>query len=264
MDWQLKLSRALRVATEAARYAGAHLMHEFSRVGPEDAVEKGPGDFVTKTDRESERLIKQRIRMDFPDDVILSEEAGGPVPDSEFLWLVDPLDGTTNFIHRFPFFCVSIAFTANRRPEVGVIYDPLHDDIFTCKRDEGVWLNGSPILVSSCADPARAYVATGFPSRFREEADGYARGFRNVLTSVSGLRRGGSAALDLAYVACGRFDGFWEPRLASWDMAAGALLVETAGGVVSDESGKAWNFSSRGIIAGNPAIHPFLVRLLTA
>ncbi len=264
MDQNAKHSRALHVASEAARVAGAHIMQELPHIKPDDVKEKGPGDFVTQVDHTAERLIKERILKDFPNDAILSEEAGGGIPDAAELWVVDPLDGTSNFIHHFPLFCVSIAFTLNRRAEVAAVYDPVHDELFTGKRNEGAWLNDTPIAVSPCRDLSKAFIATGFPSRYKEEADNYVRQFRNISGAVAGIRRGGSAALDLAYVACGRFDGFWEPRLSPWDMAAGVLLINAAGGITTDERGHPWGLSSRGIIAGNPDIHPHLVRLLTA
>jgi myo-inositol-1(or 4)-monophosphatase len=264
MEWHQRLSRALRTATEASREAGTLIMQELAHLKPQDIQEKGPSDFVTRVDKASERLILDRIRKEFPDDKILSEEAGGTQPseDAEDLWVVDPLDGTSNFIHRFPLFCVSIAYCQRGRPVVGAIFDPIHQEMFTCKRDEGLWLNGAPIGVSAVADPGQAYIATGFPARFKKDAEPYFRQFRAVFEAVAGLRRGGSAALDLAYVACGRFDGFWEPRLAPWDMAAGMLMVEAAGGIVSDQAGGPWSLDAKGIIAGNPDMHPKLVALL--
>ncbi len=262
MEWNQRLSRALRTATDAAREAGTLVMQELAGLKPKDIEEKGPSDFVTRVDRASEALILDRIRREFPADKVLSEEAGGAVPDAEDLWVVDPLDGTSNFIHRFPLFCVSIAYCNRGRPEVGVIFDPVHQELFTCKRNEGIWLNGAPIGVSTQADPGKAFIATGFPARFKPEAAAYFAQFRAVFEAVSGLRRGGSAALDLAYVACGRFDGFWEPRLAPWDMAAGMLMVESAGGMVSDEAGGAWSLAAKGIIAANPDIFPKLTSLL--
>jgi len=264
MEWHVRLSRALRTATEASREAGALILQELSGLKPQNKKKKGPSDFVTRVDRASERLILDRIRREFPDDHILSEEAGGTAPgaDVEDLWVVDPLDGTSNFIHRFPLFCVSIAYCQRGRPVVGAIFDPVHQELFSCKRDEGVWLNGAPVNVSDVTDLGPAYIATGFPARFKREAEPYFRQFRAVFEAVAGLRRGGSAALDLAYVACGRFDGFWEPRLSPWDMAAGMLMVEAGGGVVSSEAGQPWSLDAKGIIAGNPDLHPKLVELL--
>lgn len=254
---------AMRVAIEAAREAGAYIMQELPRIKPEDIEEKGPADFVTRVDRTAENLINQAIRKEFPQDAILSEEAGGNVPDAEVLWVVDPLDGTTNFVHRFPLFCVSIALMIRRQPEVAVIYDPVHDELFTAQRESGLRLNDASIGVSTCSEMIHAYIGTGFPARYKEEADQYVRQFKQVFCASAGLRRGGSAALDLAYVACGRFDGFWEPRLSPWDMAAGVLLITAAGGVVSDERGQPWSLSAQGVIAGNPAIHSHLLNLLT-
>jgi len=263
MDWHIKLSRALRVATEAAREAGALILKELPLITAAEADEKNPGDFVTRVDKGAERIIMDRIRSAFPGDAVMSEETASGLPDAPDLWLVDPLDGTTNYMHHFPLFCVCIAYAVNRRPEIGVIYDPLHNDLFTCKRDEGVWHNGAPMSVSECREMKYAYVTTGLPSRFKEEADDFVRGFKNVFLGSAAVRRTGSAGLDLAYVACGRFDAFWEPRLSAWDMAAGSLLVTAAGGIVTDENGGPWSIQSRGIIAGNPAIHPEILKLVT-
>ena len=254
---------ALRVAIEAAREAGAYIMQELPRIKPEDIEEKGPADVVTRVDHTAESMINERIHKHYPQDAILSEEAGGTAPDAEVLWVVDPLDGTKNFVHHFPLFSVSIALMIRRQPEVAVIYDPVHDELFTAQRGSGVWLNGAPIRVSTCQGIVHAYIGTGFPSRYKEEADQYMRQFKQVFCASAGLRRGGSAALDLAYVACGRFDGFWEPRLSPWDMAAGVLLITAGGGVATDERGEPWSLSARGIITGNPATHPHLVTLVT-
>jgi len=263
MDWHIKLSSALQVAVSAAREAGAMILKELPSITAEEADEKNPGDFVTRVDKASEKIVRDRIQNAFPGDAIMSEETASGMPEAPDLWLVDPLDGTTNYMHHFPQFCVSIAYAVDRRPEIGVIYDPLHDDLFTCKRDEGVWHNGKSMAVSRCREMKYAYVTTGLPSRFKEEADGFMKGFKNVFLSAGGIRRTGSAGLDLAYTACGRFDAFWEPRLSPWDMAAGELLVRTAGGIVTDENGGPWNIQSRGIIAGNPAIHAEVLRLVT-
>jgi myo-inositol-1(or 4)-monophosphatase len=263
MDWHIKLSRAMRVATEAAREAGALMLKELPLITAAEADQKGPGDFVTRVDRESERIIRDRISKAFPGDAIMSEETGSGMPEAADLWIVDPLDGTTNYMHHFPQFCVCIAYAVNRRPEIGVIYDPLHNDLFTCKRDEGVWHNGTPMAVSDCHEMKYAYVTTGLPSRFKDQADDFMRGFKNVFLGSAAVRRTGSAGLDLAYVAAGRFDAFWEPRLSPWDMAAGSLLVTAAGGIVTDENGGPWSIQSRGIIAGNPTIHAEILKLVT-
>jgi len=261
-NWQATLSRAMRVAEEAARAAGDHILGEFRRLDPAEVEEKGPNDFVTRVDHEAERLIVDIIRKEFPDHRILAEESGGNIHNAGGLWLVDPLDGTTNFIHGFPVFCVSVAFALEGRSEVGVIYDPVHSETFSCKRDEGMWLNGAPVSVSQVTDLSRAYIGTGFASRYKDELGPWLGQLNDVCAAVSGIRKAGAAALDLAYVACGRFDAFWEPHLSPWDMAAGTLMVEAAGGRISDESGNPWKLGSHGIIAANADLHAPLLALL--
>ncbi len=265
MSWQVRLAKALQVASECARDAGKFVLHEMHSLRPEDVAQKAPRDLVTRVDRASEEMILGRLRKEFPDDMMLCEESGGGSPQDEHLWIVDPLDGTRNFVHRYPFFCVSIAHAVNGRVEVGAIYDPTHDELFACKRDEGVWLNGAPIGVSTCADFGQAFVCTGFPARFQSEMDEYLKQFSAVARAAAGIRRSGSAALDLAYVACGRFDAYFEPRLAPWDMAAGGLLVEVAGGTVTDLDGRPWSLDGGGILAANADLHaPLLTVLRTA
>jgi myo-inositol-1(or 4)-monophosphatase len=261
-NWQATLSRALRVSEEAARAAGDHIMGEFRRLSPAEVEEKGPHDFVTRVDHEADKLIVDRLRKEFPDHKIVAEESGGSLHHTGGLWLVDPLDGTTNFIHGFPMFCVSVAFAIEGRTEVGTIYDPVHGEMFACKRDEGMWLNSSPVSVSQVNDLSRAFVGTGFASRYKKELGPWMGQLNDVCTAVSGIRKAGAAALDLAYVACGRFDAFWEPHLSAWDMAAGSLMVEAAGGRVSDEAGNPWKLGSRGIIAANADLHAPLVSIL--
>jgi len=262
MDWHTKMTRALRVATDTARKAGKILVEELAGLKPEEIDEKGVNDYVTKVDRKSEDFIRAAIAKEFPGDDVIGEESGGPDGSVESLWVVDPLDGTHNYVHRLPHFSVSIAMMFNGRVEIGVIFDPIRNEMFACKRDEGVWLNDTPISVSSCGDMGRALVGTGLPARYRRDSGPFVAQLGRVIPVVASIRRSGSAALDLAYVACGRLDGFWETILSPWDMAAGGLLVETAGGVISDPSGNPWNLKSVGIVAGNPATHPALLKLL--
>ncbi len=256
------LPKALSVAIGIAREAGAYVKSEIAKFSREQASEKGPNDFVTHVDRRSEEMIKNRLNSEFPELPIVCEESGGKSGTDGDYWLVDPLDGTTNFIHGLPFFCVSIALASGGRPEIGVIYDPMHDELFASKRDEGVWLNDQPIEVSSNGDFGKCLIVTGIPAKFKDQAGKYLEAHERIFNSAASMRRTGSAALDLSYVACGRFDGYWEPFLSPWDMAAGVLLVETAGGAVSDEHGQPWTLDSKGIIAANLGVHAELLKLI--
>lgn len=257
-----RYAREFEIASLAAREAGLRMLAERAELDMDDIAEKGPNDFVTGADKALERLIRERIAGVFPDDMFLGEESGGEKPGSGRLWIVDPIDGTTNFIHRIPFSCVSIGLAVDGAVQVGAIYDPFQDELFAGLRDAGAWLNGVDMRVSSCAEVRRALIATGFPSRFKESMGAYLEQFGAVSRAAAGVRRAGSAALDLAYVACGRFDGFWEPRLSAWDMAAGALLVEIAGGITGDQEARPWTLEARGIIAANERIYPELSGLL--
>lgn len=261
-NWQMRMSSSLQVATEAVRTAGKQVLSSLDGLREEDITEKGPNDYVTRVDKASENTIRAIISKAFPEDSILGEETGGPIPKAEFLWIADPLDGTHNYIHGFPFFCVSLALAVNGRPEVGAIYDPKHDEIFLCKRDEGIWLNDKPISVSHNTAIDKALIGTGFPAKFKKESDYYVAQFTRVFKGSASIRRAGAAALDLAYVSCGRLDGFWEPRLSVWDMAAGGLMIEAAGGLIGNEEGGAWTLDSKGIICGNSDIYPQLARLV--
>lgn len=252
----------LEIASAAAREAGERMLAERPALSPADIAEKGPNDFVTEADKALERMIRARIAAAFPADEFLGEESGGQKSGSGRLWIVDPIDGTTNFIHRIPFSCVSIGLAVDGIMQAGAIYDPAHEELFSCLRGAGAWLNGRGIRVSSCSDMGRALIATGFPSRFKESMGPYLTQFAAVSRAAAGVRRAGSAALDLAYVACGRFDGFWEPRLSAWDMAAGALLVEMAGGIVGDQNARPWGLNALGITAANERLYPEFAGLL--
>ncbi len=258
-----RLGRALHVASEIATQAGKWIVTELPKLAANEVAEKGPSDFVTRLDKGSEAMILNRLMMDFPGDAILSEESGGSYANAEFAWIVDPLDGTNNVVHRIPRFCVSIAFLIKGRPEVAAVYDPTHDELYACKRDEGIWLNGRPTRVSKTSDPMRAYVATGLPARHRELIPAWIDQLNRVSVAFGTTRKTGSAVMDLASVACGRMDAYWEPKLAPWDMAAGSLLVEAAGGIVTDEKGGKWTIDSQGIIASNSALQPLLLKSIT-
>ena len=253
----------LNFAIQTARDAGRLLAEKFGRAL--QVSNKGEIDLVTEADLASERLIIERVRSYHPRHSILTEEAGDVVAaggaQSEFKWIVDPLDGTTNYAHGYPVFCVSIALEHLGRVVVGVVYDPFRDELFAAERGEGATLNGRRVRVSATDDLGGALLCTGFPYDVRERGD-FARHFRNFIMSAQSVRRDGAAALDLAYVACARFDGFYEEGLRPWDVAAGVLLVEEAGGRVTHYDGQAFNHYRPPIAASNGLVHEAMLSVL--
>ncbi|MGA3161135.1 MAG: inositol monophosphatase family protein [Terracidiphilus sp.] len=254
-------------ATAIAREAGARLREFFSQGVATEY--KGDVDLVTVADRTAEKLIRERLSAAFPEHGIFGEEGTRDRLDGEFRWYVDPLDGTTNFAHGLPQFCVSMGLEQRCKglaPDedgtmvAAVIYDPLRDDLFTAERGRGARLNGRPMHVSSTPELAEALVATGFPSRKRNESPNI-HFYHEFCMRSHGVRRAGSAALDLAYVAAGRLDAFWEFNINPWDTAAGYLLVEEAGGQMTGFSGKPFRLDSREILASNGLIHAELMGL---
>ena len=253
----------LNFAIQTARDAGRVLAEKFGRAI--QITNKGDIDLVTEADLASERLIVERIRSYHPRHSILSEEAGDVIAiegeQSEYKWIVDPLDGTTNYAHGYPAFCVSVALEHLGRVCLGVVYDPLRDELFAAERGEGATLNGRRVRVSETDDLNRALLCTGFPYDVRERND-FARHFRNFIMSAQSVRRDGTAALDLAYVASGRFDGFYEEGLRPWDVAAGVLLVEEAGGRVTHYDGKPFQIYTPPIAASNGLVHDAMLEVL--
>jgi len=246
----------VRHAAEIAREAGALLMEHFRR---HVTVEyKGEADLVTIADRQSETLIRERIRRQWPTHDIMGEEGGLHDTGSEYRWYVDPLDGTTNFAHGFPVFCVSLALEYKGTRIVGVVFDPTRDELFTTERGGGAYLNHNRIHVSKVANLAECLVATGFPSHKRHKNPNIFF-YHQITLHTHGVRRAGSAALDLCCVACGRFDGFWEFNLNPWDTAAGVLMVDEAGGKVSDFRGGPFQLNSRETLASNGLVHDALL-----
>jgi len=242
--------------TAIAREAGALLMEFFDK---NIKIEyKGDADLVTAADRNSEALIRERIRQAWPGHDVLGEEQGLSDTGSEFRWYVDPLDGTTNFAHGFPVFCVSMALQHKGVTVAGVCYDPTRDEMFAAERGKGATLNDRPIHVSKTAKLAESLVGTGFPSHKRHKNPNI-HFYHQITLRSHGVRRAGSAALDLCYVACGRTDGFWEFNLNPWDTAAGVLIVEEAGGRVTDFSGGPFQLNSRETLASNGLIHDALM-----
>ena len=253
----------LNFAIQTARDAGRILVERFGRIT--QISNKGEIDLVTEADLATERFIIERIKSHYPRHAILAEESDASgikhEGQSDLKWVIDPLDGTTNYAHGYPTFCVSIALEREGRIELGVIYDPMRDEMFAAERDEGATLNGRRIHVSEIDDLNSAMLCTGFPYNVREMGD-FARHFYNFIMHAQAVRRDGSAALDLAYVACGRFDGFWEEGLRPWDVAAGVILIEEAGGRVSYYDGSPFNIYTPPILASNGLVHEAMMRVL--
>jgi myo-inositol-1(or 4)-monophosphatase len=225
---------------------------------------KGEINLVTEADLLSEALIKDRIRNHFPRHDILAEESAGTANGSPFRWIVDPLDGTTNYSHGYPIFCTSIALEVEGEILLGAVYNPMLKELFLAEKGRGAFLNGRRLSVSRTASLDRGLLATGFPYDLRADRNNNMNYFRALAMSAQAVRRAGSAALDLAYVAAGRFDGFWELKLMPWDTAAGALLVTEAGGAVSDLHGAPFHLHSPHMIAGNGLINDELIRIIAA
>ncbi|KUG23441.1 inositol-1-monophosphatase [hydrocarbon metagenome] len=223
---------------------------------------KGDIDIVTEADKMSEDLIIEEIKRNFPDHGILSEESPAITGTGKLRWIIDPLDGTTNYAHGYPVFCVSIALENEGVVVLGIIYDPMREDMFVAERGEGAYLNNKKINVSSVKDISRSLLATGFPYDIRESKNNNLDYFNKMAVRVQAIRRAGAAALDLAYLAAGRFDGFWELKLKPWDTAAGCLMVTEAGGVISDIAGQKWHLQSSNLLASNGLIHDQMIDIL--
>ncbi len=253
----------LNFAIQTARDAGAILI---DRLGRAQISNKGDIDLVTEADLAAEKLIIERIQSYYPRHAILAEESGASeeiAGQSEWKWIIDPLDGTTNYAHGYPCFCVSIALERSGKIEIGVIYDPTRDEVFAAEKGQGATLNDRRIRVSDVEELNSAMLCTGFPYNVRERPN-FARDFANFTMEAQAVRRDGSAAIDLAYLACGRFDGFWEDGLNPWDVAAGVLLIEEAGGRVSNFTGAPLDIYSAKVLASNGLIHEAMMKVLAA
>lgn len=250
-----QLERFEKVACEAALHGGEVLRSRFREGRSLHVEQKGLHDFVTEVDREAERAVVEWIRERFPDHGVLAEEGSAGPSGSGYRWVIDPLDGTTNFIHGVGTFSVSVALEGPGGLLAGAIHDPVHAETFHARRGGGAKLDGRAIRCTQVEQLDDALLATGFPFRELARLDRYVRSFTAFARSTAGLRRAGSAALDLAHVACGRYDGFWEIGLSRWDIAAGCLIVAEAGGIVTDVTGGSGYLTSGDLVAAGPAVH---------
>jgi myo-inositol-1(or 4)-monophosphatase len=253
----------LNIAKRAALSAGKILLRYFERLDRLTINTKSHNDFVSEADLQSEREIINALRKIYPNHSILAEESGMlSGADEDYQWIIDPLDGTTNFLHGLPHFAISIALREKGRLEAGVVYDPIRQELFTAARGDGAQLNDHRIRVRPVASLDAALLGTGFPIRYPQHIPAYLTMFGSLFIQCRELRRAGSAALDLAYVAAGRLDGFWEIGLNAWDMAAGALLIQEAGGLVGDFGGGYEFLKTGNIVAGNPKIFKALLQTI--
>ena len=252
----------LSFAIDTARAGGQLLLEKYGRITA--VTKKGDYNLVTEADLASEALIIERIKSHYPRHTILAEESGDTVVvdgDTRWKWIIDPLDGTTNFAHGYPCFCVTLALENDGEIVIGVTFDPTRNELFAAERGQGASLNFKPIHVSTTAKMSESLLVTGFPYDFKDRND-FARHLTAFLLGARGVRRDGSAAIDLAYVACGRFDGFWEEGLNPWDVAAGVLMINEAGGKVTNYDGSPLSIYKPPICASNGAIHSEMLTVL--
>lgn len=254
----------LNIATKAARRAATIINRASLDLDLIEVRTKQTNDFVTEVDQAAEQAIIEVVREAYPEHGILAEESGSSAPEAEFQWIIDPLDGTTNFIHGFPQYAVSIGIAQNGMLQHGVIYDPNRNELFTASKGKGAYLNDRRIRVSKRVKLQESLIGTGFPFRNFDHADEYLGMFRELTQKSAGLRRPGAASLDLAYVACGRTDAFFEMGLAPWDMAAGALMISEAGGLVSDFDGESEYLKTGNLVSGTPRIFAQLLQIVQA
>lgn len=248
----------------AAHSGGDSLIRSLNKLDRITVEVKGRNDFVSEADRQAEQAVISVIRKHYPDHSIIAEESGAQ-GESDYVWVIDPLDGTTNFLHRFPVFCVSVGLMHKGRLEHGAVYDPLRQELFTASRGQGAHLDGRRIRVGKITAIERALLGTGFPFREANRSlPPYMKMLEKAISHTAGVRRAGAAALDLCYVAAGRLDAFWETGLSIWDMAAGALIIREAGGIVSGLDGSEDFLESGHVLAGSPKIYSAIAKLFAA
>ncbi len=257
------MSAVLKAAIEAAKAAGKIHRRFYGKTLKVEIKKENSLNLVTQVDKACEKKIQSVLHNRFPAFNFWGEESGQLAGDSEFTWIVDPLDGTTNFAHAYPFFCVSIALLKGKEPISAVIYDAMNNECFTAEKGKGAFLNGKRIKVSSTSSLSKSLLSTGFAYGVKETFYNF-ENFKNFVLNSQGVRRDGSAAMNLAYVAAGRFEGFWERGIQAWDMAAGVLLIREAGGKVTDISGKPYDLLAQNALASNGKIHPKMHKLLWA
>lgn len=250
----------LNIAVRAARNAGDIIVRHMNRIDLLTVASKERNDFVSEVDRQAENEIIAIIRKAYPNHGVLAEESGHHEGKDEYLWIIDPLDGTTNFLHGFPQFAVSIALQHKGRLDQAVVYDPMRQELFTASRGNGAFLDNRRIRVSKQKELHGALLGTGFPYKDQQHLDAYLAMLKALIKDTAGVRRPGSAALDLAYVAAGRLDGFWEIALNTWDIAAGVLLIHEAGGLVGDFGGGHEYMKTGNIVAATPKLFPAILR----
>ncbi len=251
----------LNTAVKAARRAASIIQRASNNIELLNVERKQHNDFVSEVDRAAEAAIVETILEAYPKHAILAEESGAS-GDSDYVWIIDPLDGTTNYLHGFPQYCVSIALQHNGVITQAVVYDPNRNDLFTATKGVGAFLNDRRIRVSKTRELSEGLICTGFPYREFGKLDAYLGMFKDMLQKSAGVRRPGAAALDLAYVACGRFDGFWELGLSPWDIAAGSLLVQEAGGLITDLHGEGNWLETGNLVAGTPKVFGQMLQLI--
>ncbi|GBL04763.1 inositol-1-monophosphatase [Glaciecola sp. KUL10] len=252
----------LNIAVRAARSAGSVIARGFENIDDLEIQQKGANDFVTKVDKEAEQAIISKIQQSYPDHMFVGEEGGVVEGNADFKWVIDPLDGTTNFIKGIPHFCVSIALLYKGRLDQAVVFDPIRGELFTASRGNGAQLNGKRIRASQAKELSNTVLATAFPFKDRDYLDIYMASFKEIFSQAGDIRRGGSAALDLAYVAAGRVDGYWEKGIKPWDIAAGELIAREAGALVTDFKGGNDPMHSGEIVAGSARVVQALVKQL--